>query len=316
MADMVPLPPGSRPLPDARQADVVDVARPIACRSGPSRFGDHEHRGRHPPAPRTAPAQGQGRALDLPVEGALRRGHHLRPLHRLRRLRDRVPARRDRLRPRAGRLQAVPPRGGARARPTAATARRAAPVCTRACPRFRAWEPEVDEHLFGRDRADDEVAGIYKDILLARASDDMVHEMGQDGGLVSAILIWALEKDYIDAALVLVPRGRRHAPGRRCPGVAATRDEVLAAAGSRYTYSANTLAFDEAMERGLAKLALVGMSCQSSVPPVMRHRKVGKVAQADRVQHRPAVLEDLRRRHLRGALRGEVRPARRPTSRR
>ena len=63
--------------------------------------------------------------------------------------------------------------------------------CTRACPRFRTWEEEADEHLFGRDRDPDEMAGIYKDIILTRASDDMVHEMGQDGGLVSAMLIWA-----------------------------------------------------------------------------------------------------------------------------
>ena len=26
------------------------------------------------------------------------------------------------------------------------------------------------------------MAGIYQDILLTRASDDMVHRMGQDGG--------------------------------------------------------------------------------------------------------------------------------------
>ena len=98
------------------------------------------------------------------------------------------------------------------------------------------------------------------------------------------------------------------------PGVATNKEEILASAGSRYTYSANTLAIDEALERGFSKLALVGMSCQSSVPPVMWSRKVGKIGKPDRVQHRAAVLEDVRRRHLRGAVRGEVRPARRPTS--
>ena len=151
-------------------------------------------------------------------------------------------------------------------------------TCTRACPRFRAWEPEANEHLFDRDRADDEVAGIYSDILLTRASDDMVHRMGQDGGLVSAILLWAMQEGYIDGALTSFLEGGDTATWKAVPGVASTREEVLAAAGSRYTYSANTLAIDEARERGLTKLALVGMSCQSSVPPVMWHRKVGKIS--------------------------------------
>jgi coenzyme F420 hydrogenase subunit beta len=149
--------------------------------------------------------------------------------------------------------------------------------CTRACPRFRAWEPMADEHLFARVRQPDEVAGIYQDVLLVRASDDMVHRMGQDGGLVSAILLWALEQGYIDAALVSYLEGDG-GEWRARPGIASNREEVLAAAGSRYTYSANTLALDDALERGFDKLALVGMSCMSSVPPVMWSRKVGKVS--------------------------------------
>ncbi|MDP8991638.1 MAG: Coenzyme F420 hydrogenase/dehydrogenase, beta subunit C-terminal domain [Actinomycetota bacterium] len=149
--------------------------------------------------------------------------------------------------------------------------------CTRACPRFRAWEPDIDAHLFGRARRPEEMEGISKDIILARATDPEIHERGQDGGLVSAILLWALDHGYIDAALVSYLEGDGTS-WKAVPGVARTRDEILASAGSRYTYSANTLAYGEAVAGGAERIALVGMSCQSSVPPVMSVRKVGKVA--------------------------------------
>ena len=105
---------------------------------------------------------------------------------------------------------------------------------------------------------------------------DTVHKLGQDGGLVSAILIWCLENKIIDGALVSYLEGDGTS-WKAIPGVATNRDEVLQGAGSRYTYSANTLALPMAIERGLENLALVGMSCQSSVPPVMWSRKVGKI---------------------------------------
>ncbi|MCU0273086.1 MAG: Coenzyme F420 hydrogenase/dehydrogenase, beta subunit C-terminal domain [Acidimicrobiales bacterium] len=148
-------------------------------------------------------------------------------------------------------------------------------TCTRACPRFRAWEPEADMHLFGRTREAGEMAGIYSDVLLVRASDDHVHQTGQDGGLVSAILIWCLENDIIDGALTSYLEGDG-STWKAVPGLATTPDEVLRGAGSRYTYSANTLALKEAKERGIDRVALVGMSCQASIGPVMWSRKVGK----------------------------------------
>jgi coenzyme F420 hydrogenase subunit beta len=119
------------------------------------------------------------------------------------------------------------------------------------------------------------VSGVFKDIVLARATDPVLHEVGQDGGLVSAILVYALEHDLIDAALVSYLEGDG-STWKAVPGIARTREEVIASAGSRYTYSANTLAYLE-LEKEDERIALVGMSCQSSVPPVMKQRKAGKV---------------------------------------
>jgi coenzyme F420 hydrogenase subunit beta len=149
--------------------------------------------------------------------------------------------------------------------------------CTRACPRFRAWEPELDQFLFGRERRPEEMDGVSKDIILARATDPEIHQRGQDGGLVSAILLWSLDHGYIDAALVSYLEGDGTS-WKAIPGVARTRDEILASAGSRYTYSANTMAYADAVASGCEKLALVGMSCQSSVPPAMKARQAGKPA--------------------------------------
>ncbi len=150
-------------------------------------------------------------------------------------------------------------------------------LCTRACPRFGDWETEVDHFMFGRDRTDDEVAGISSSIVLARATNPDVLEVGQDGGFVSALLIWAMEHDQIDAALVSDLEGDGTS-WKAVPAVARTREEILATAGSRYTYCANTLAYAEATGGGAERLALVGMGCQTSATAIMSARKAGKVA--------------------------------------
>ena len=149
-------------------------------------------------------------------------------------------------------------------------------TCTRACPRFRAWEPAADMHLFGRVREPNEMGGIWRQLLLTRAANDDEHTKGQDGGYVSAMLNWLLEHDYIEAALVSGVEDDDAWKAK--PVVVTNRDEVLATAGSRYTYCANPLALREAKERGFSRLALVGMGCQTSSPPVMWDRKAGKVS--------------------------------------
>ena len=149
-------------------------------------------------------------------------------------------------------------------------------TCTRACPRFRTWESAANNHLFGRDRKDDEMAGIWEQLLMTRATDKTQHEKGQDGGFVTAMLSWLLDNGYIEGALVSGVEDDDAWKAK--PVLVQTKDEVLATAGSRYTYCANPLALRDAKEKGLSNLALVGMGCQVSSPPVMWDRKAGKVS--------------------------------------
>ena len=150
-------------------------------------------------------------------------------------------------------------------------------MCTRACPRFRLWEPEIDTHLFGRERTADEVAGRVVGHPAGPGHRPRDPSRARTGG-------WSrpCSSGPSSTTSSTPPWSRTSkataAPGRRCPALATTRAEVLAAAGSRYTYSANPLAYPLAIEAGAERIALVGMGCQASAPPVMKARKAGKIA--------------------------------------
>ena len=149
-------------------------------------------------------------------------------------------------------------------------------TCTRACPRFRAWEPSADMHLFGRVREPDEMAGIWRQLLLttghrhgaARAGPGRRVRVGH-ADLAAARTTtskrrWSavVEPDDAWKAKPVLAAHRRRGAGHGRQPIHVLRQPAGAARGAR---------------AGLTRLALVGMGCQTSSPPVMWDRKAGKV---------------------------------------
>ena len=133
-------------------------------------------------------------------------------------------------------------------------------LCAEVCPILRPQDKDLSRLVEYREPRRDDGYAPYSYGLYARATRDDILARSQDGGVASALLIHALEEGTINGAVL----------GDRVPGdeqigrhrLATTEEDVLACAASRYTYSPNTLAFREAMQRDVRPVAVVGVPCQ------------------------------------------------------
>ncbi|PKL71956.1 MAG: coenzyme F420 hydrogenase subunit beta, partial [Methanobacteriales archaeon HGW-Methanobacteriales-2] len=80
------------------------------------------------------------------------------------------------------------------------------------------------------------VLGTYKEVVAARSTDKQIQKIAQDGGIVSGLFCYALDEKLIDGAVVAGPTDVMWKPE---PMVAMSSDEILAAAGTKYTFSPN-----------------------------------------------------------------------------
>lgn len=106
----------------------------------------------------------------------------------------------------------------------------------------------------------DSVLGPHQEIITARATDNKILSKAQDGGIVSALLIYALEKNIIDGTIVAGPGDE---PWKPEPLVATTKKDILKGAGTKYTMCPNVSLLKEATRQyGLEKIGTVGTPCQ------------------------------------------------------
>lgn len=133
-------------------------------------------------------------------------------------------------------------------------------ICAQACPQYEWNLPKIEGFVFGRERKPEEDFGIYRKIAIAQATDKQILNVCQDGGAVTALLIFALKEGIIDS--VIVTEKEQEKPFYPHPTLATTAEEILQSAGTKYFYSPNILTLTEAVKQKKKSIAFVGTPCQ------------------------------------------------------
>jgi coenzyme F420 hydrogenase subunit beta len=132
-------------------------------------------------------------------------------------------------------------------------------VCYYQYPTVEFHSDEVEHYLHGRVRRADEAVGIYRQAFVGRAGHSKLRSRSQDGGIVTALLAYALDSEVIEAAVVA---GRDENWLAR-PIVATSSDDLVNSAGTKYTTSPTILGVRSAIdEYGKSRIGLVGTPCQ------------------------------------------------------
>jgi len=135
-------------------------------------------------------------------------------------------------------------------------------ICVKVCPRYDFNAGAVEERFFGRRRKADEDFGVSRRIVVARSASEDVLKHAQDGGVATVLLTKALEDGIVDAALVSGVETSN--PWVPVPMIASRPEDLMACAGTRYSYSPNLLALPEALRNGFKRIAVVGTPCTIS----------------------------------------------------
>jgi len=136
--------------------------------------------------------------------------------------------------------------------------------CYEICPRADTDLDELRRSLSDSwgEGAPDYDLGPFRYLRMSRARDSAVRGKGQYGGTVTALVLFGLQAARIDAALLTRWSGDSGDPLLPGPVVARTRQEVLAAAGSKYTACPTLKVLDQTVREVARRLCVVGRPCQ------------------------------------------------------
>lgn len=129
--------------------------------------------------------------------------------------------------------------------------------------------PEYTRHFYEKASHFHEYTGAYENIYIGHSTNEEIRRNSASGGIISAVLIYLLEKGDIDGAITL--RMSHDKPWLSEPFIATSKAEIMEAAQSKYTISSVNEILPEA-EKFKGKLAYVGIP-----PQVQSIRKLQKI---------------------------------------
>jgi len=156
--------------------------------------------------------------------------------------------------------------------------------CYYQCPQTGAPdERELEALIFGRNSSEKEPFGIFMKAYSVRAAREEILKVASDGGAVTAILAYALSEGILQAAAVTGVR--KDAPWKPEPKLALTVEDLIEAAGTKYSVAPVALAISEAVDcYNFDRLGFVGTPCQVRAVRKMQYGAHGAIKYGSRVK--------------------------------
>jgi len=104
-------------------------------------------------------------------------------------------------------------------------------ICYDTCPGMNFSFPEYNAYLFGINNPDERI-GYFKSIHVAHSTNDTIRSNASSGGVVTAILVYAMEAGIIDGAIVVGMDETE--PWKPKVKIAKSVDEIIGARQSKY----------------------------------------------------------------------------------
>jgi coenzyme F420 hydrogenase subunit beta len=132
-------------------------------------------------------------------------------------------------------------------------------ICRKVCPRYEFDFEKLNLEIFGK-KVEDVLLGNYLDCYTGHATDYNIRYNASSGGLITTLLVFALQKEIINGALVI--RMKEDKPLESESFIARTPEAIILAKGSKYCPVSISQSLKEIMNsEEKEKFAVVGQPC-------------------------------------------------------